>query len=200
MQVQAYGPSAWFVDDVDDPASWAAELRAARVAGVTEIVPAERTVLVVGERHRHADIGLVLARITGKAAPAVSGGHQLIEVVYDGADLAAIAEWTRLSIDEVIRRHSAALYTVAFCGFSPGFAYLRGLDPSLQLPRRSTPRTSVPAGSVAMAAGYSCVYPSASPGGWHLLGRADVRVFDPDRSEPALLRPGMTVSFTEAGR
>ena len=100
-------------------------------------------------------------------------------------------------MEELIRRHASATYTVAFCGFSPGFAYLRGLDPALHLPRRPTPRTKVPAGSVAIAAGYSCVYPTSSPGGWHLLGRSDVRVFDVDRPEPALLRPGMTVSFTE---
>ena len=111
--------------------------------------------------------------------------------------LLTTADALGLSVEELIRRHTSATYTVAFCGFSPGFAYLRGLDPALHVPRRPTPRTKVPAGSVAIAAGYSCVYPTSSPGGWHLLGRSDVRVFDVDRPEPALLRPGMTVSFTE---
>ena len=197
MQVRAFGPTAWFADEVDDPIAWVAELRSRRIDGIIEIIPAERTVVVVCERERHGDIGSVIAQIDGSAAVVESPGHQSIEVVYDGPDLAATADALGLSVEELIRRHTSATYTVAFCGFSPGFAYLRGLDPALRLPRRTTPRTKVPAGSVAIAAGYSCVYPSSSPGGWHLLGRSDVRVFDVDRTEPALLRPGMTVSFTE---
>ncbi len=196
MQVRAFGPSAWFADEVDDPISWVAELRSRRVDGIVEIIPAERTVVVVCERERHGDIGSVVAQIDGSAAVVESPGHQSIEVVYDGPDLLTTADVLGLSVEELIRRHTSATYTVAFCGFSPGFAYLRGLDPALHLPRRTTPRTRVPAGSVAIAAGYCCVYPSSSPGGWHLLGRSGIRVFDVDRAEPALLRPGMTVSFT----
>lgn len=200
MEVRAFGPAAWFADEVDDPLAWVADLRSRRVAGIVEIIPAERTVVVVCERDRHADVGAVVAEIRGSAEAAESPGHQSIEVVYDGADLLTTADALGLTVEELIRRHSAATYTVAFCGFSPGFAYLRGLDPALHLPRRSSPRTTVPAGSVAIAAGYSCVYPTSSPGGWHLLGRSEVRVFDAQRSEPALLRPGMTVSFVEVAR
>ncbi|MET0662011.1 MAG: allophanate hydrolase subunit 1 [Ilumatobacteraceae bacterium] len=197
MEIRAFGPTAWFADDVDDPIAWVAELNSRRVDGIIEIVPAERTVVVVCERQRHGDIGSVIAQIDGSEAVVEPPGHRSVEVVYDGPDLATTADALGLSVEELIRRHTSATYTVAFCGFSPGFAYLRGLDPALRLPRRTTPRTQVPAGSVAIAAGYSCVYPSSSPGGWHLLGRTAIRVFDVDRAEPALLRPGMTVSFTE---
>ena len=197
MQVRAFGPSAWFADEVDDPIAWVAELRSRRVEGIIEIIPAERTVVVVCERERHRDVGAVVAQIDGSAGVVESPVHQSIRVVYDGDDLVPTADALGLSVEELIQRHRSATYTVAFCGFSPGFAYLRGLDPALRLPRRATPRTRVPAGSVAIAAGYCCVYPSSSPGGWHLLGHSEVRVFDVDRTEPALLRPGMTVSFTE---
>ncbi len=199
MKVWPYGPSAWFADDVDDPIAWVAELNARNVVGITEVIPAERTVVVVCDRQRHGAVGAAVSQIRGSGVAADPVGHQSIEVVYDGADLAITADAIGLPVDELIRRHTAATYTVAFCGFSPGFAYLRGLHPTLHLPRRATPRTKVPAGSVAIAAGYSCVYPSASPGGWHLLGRSDVRIFDVHRVEPALLRPGMTVSFVQAG-
>ena len=90
--------------------------------------------------------------------------------MYDGEDLADVAAACGMSTDEVVRRHVAGRYTCAFCGFAPGFAYLTGLDPALHLPRRPTPRTRVPAGAVAIAAEYTAVYPSPSPGGWHLLG------------------------------
>lgn len=118
-----------------------------------------------------------------------------LDVTYDGEDLAAVADATGLSPAEVIARHSARAYVVAFGGFAAGFAYLTGLDPALHLPRRATPRTSVPAGSVAIAVEYSAVYPRESPGGWHLLGRSDAVLFDPGQASPALLRPGASVSF-----
>lgn len=94
-----------------------------------------------------------------------------------------------------MERHAAGTYRAAFCGFAPGFAYLTGLDPSLHLPRRDTPRTRVPAGSIAIAAEYTAVYPSASPGGWHLIGRTDATLFDPQRQPPALIVPGTAVHF-----
>jgi KipI family sensor histidine kinase inhibitor len=86
-------------------------------------------------------------------------------------------------------------YDVAFCGFSPGFAYLRGIDRRLHVPRRDTPRTSVPAGSIGVAAGYTCVYPSSSPGGWYLIGHTTASMWDAERNPPALLRPGRSVRF-----
>ena len=119
-----------------------------------------------------------------------------LAVTYDGEDLGRRRGGCGLTIAEVVsppqRRDATA---AAFCGFAPGFAYLTGLDPALQLPRRATPRTRVPAGSVAIAAGYSAVYPTASPGGWHLLGHTDAVLFDADRDPPALIAPGTTVHF-----
>ena len=198
MPRRSVGPAAWLIDDVAEPAAWAASLRALRLDGVHEIVPAERTVLVVCERALSEAIGGRLDEVAVAPSKATSAGATVtIDTVYDGADLASVARATGLTVDEVIDRHVHGVYSVAFCGFSPGFAYMTGLDPVLHLDRRPTPRTRVPAGSVAIAAGYSCVYPTSSPGGWHLLGRSEVRVFDARREEPALLRPGMTVSFVE---
>ncbi|WP_106401916.1 5-oxoprolinase subunit PxpB [Actinocorallia populi] len=121
-----------------------------------------------------------------------------IPVVYDGADLAEVAELTGLSAAEVAARHSAAEYTVAYLGFSPGFGYLTGLDPVLRVPRRAVPRTSVPAGSVAVAGPYTAVYPSPSPGGWRLLGRTGLALWDVRRDPPSLLAPGDRVRFVPA--
>ena len=119
----------------------------------------------------------------------------VIPVRYDGPDLDSVAEVIGRTVDDVISLHSTASYEVAFCGFAPGFGYLRGVDPELQLPRRSTPRTRVPAGSVAIASEFSAVYPSESPGGWHLLGTTALVMFDPRRQPPALLAPGTIVRF-----
>ncbi len=119
-----------------------------------------------------------------------------ITVVYDGADLAEVARLTGLTVDEVVARHAAARYRVAFGGFMPGFAYLIGLDPALVVPRLATPRTHVPAGAVAIAGEYAAVYPRATPGGWRLLGRTDAVMFDPAQDDrPALLGPGDEVRF-----
>nr|WP_255480138.1 carboxyltransferase domain-containing protein [Quadrisphaera sp. RL12-1S] len=121
-----------------------------------------------------------------------------VPVVYDGADLADVARLTGLGVAEVVRRHAATPWSVAFTGFAPGFAYLVGGDPALRVPRREVPRTRVPAGAVGLAGEFSGVYPRASPGGWQLLGRTDVPVWDPAREPPALLRPGTRVRFTPA--
>jgi KipI family sensor histidine kinase inhibitor len=94
-----------------------------------------------------------------------------------------------------VRRHTAAVYTVAFVGFSPGFPYLLGLDPSLRVPRLDSPRTSVPAGSVGIGGDQTGVYPTATPGGWRLIGRTSTALFDPRLDPPALLRAGDTVRF-----
>jgi len=123
-----------------------------------------------------------------------------ILVHYDGADLEAVARLSGLSAAEVVARHCAPVYTVAFCGFAPGFAYLAGLDDALRLPRRAVPRTRVPAGSVAIADRYTAVYPHSSPGGWNLLGRTDAVVWDAEREPPAMLAPGGRVRFVPARR
>jgi inhibitor of KinA len=127
--------------------------------------------------------------------PAAKPRNHLIPVHYDGIDLDAVAAATRLSPGEVIARHSAGSYTVDLLGFVPGFAYLSELDPSLQLPRRPEPRPRVPAGSVAIAAAQTAVYPLDTPGGWHIIGRTDTVMFDPTREPPALLQAGDIVRF-----
>ena len=128
-----------------------------------------------------------------RALPA--GEPVTLDVEYDGDDLAGVALACGLSVQEAIDLHCGAEYTVAFCGFMPGFAYLVGLPPLLQLPRRSTPRTRVPAGSVAIAAEFAGVYPRESPGGWHLLGHTNAILWDDSRTPPAMLPPGTRVRF-----
>lgn len=117
----------------------------------------------------------------------------------DGPDIDAVAKHTGLSVDALIERHSAAEYTVYFLGFQPGFAYLGGLDPALATPRRKDPRVTVPAGSVGIGGEQTGVYPTASPGGWQLIGRTSAVLFDPNRDPPSLLEPGDRVRFVPAG-
>jgi KipI family sensor histidine kinase inhibitor len=118
-----------------------------------------------------------------------------IPVRYDGPDLLEVAERTGLTVDEVIARHSARSYRAYACGFQPGFAYLGDLDEALALPRRSSPRLRVPAGSVAIAGRQTAVYPLQTPGGWHLIGSTPLRMFDATRDPPALIHPGDEVRF-----
>lgn len=195
MYRRPYGPVAWLVDDLMDPAAWAESLRAMEVPGVVEIVPAESTVVVRCTRERHDDIGHVLDMVVPASRVERSEQPVTIGVVYDGPDIADLAEAAQVSIDDVVRLHVSGSYDVAFCGFSPGFGYLRGVDRRLHVPRRDTPRTSVPAGSVGVAAGYTCVYPSPSPGGWYLIGHTAAAMWDAERNPPALLRPGQSVRF-----
>jgi KipI family sensor histidine kinase inhibitor len=126
-------------------------------------------------------------------------GEVQIPVRYDGQDLSAIAERWQTDDSGVAQRLATVRFTVAFCGFTPGFAYLAGLPAEWAVPRLSTPRPRVPAGSVALADAYAGIYPTPSPGGWRLLGHTDVTLFDPDRSPPALLSPGTPVRFVSAG-
>jgi KipI family sensor histidine kinase inhibitor len=124
-----------------------------------------------------------------------SGPVITIPVHYDGDDLDRVAELTGRSADEVIMTHTGQLWTVAFCGFAPGFGYLVGEHDRLAVPRRPEPRTRVPAGSVALADAYCGIYPRATPGGWQLIGRTEVTIWDLDHDPPALLRPGARVRF-----
>ncbi|MCW2744285.1 MAG: allophanate hydrolase [Mycobacterium sp.] len=183
------------------PAAVAAVLReriAAAGLQAAELVPGAATVLVLAPTRQ----GLpdLLALVDGlEEAVAAAPGDAAVEVTlpvsYDGPDLAVVAEATGLAVDEVVRLHAATVYTAAFTGFAPGFAYLTGLPEQLQLPRRAEPRTRVPAGSVAVADVYTAVYPRESPGGWNLLGTTDAVLFDPDRVPAALLAPGTRVRF-----
>ena len=119
----------------------------------------------------------------------------VIDVVYDGPDLAEVAGHTGLTTAQVISAHTSTLWRVGFSGFAPGFAYLVDGDPRLRVPRRSEPRTSVPAGSVALAGEFSAIYPRQSPGGWQLIGHTDAVLWDIERPNPALLTQGMWVQF-----
>jgi KipI family sensor histidine kinase inhibitor len=119
----------------------------------------------------------------------------VIDVVYDGVDLAAVAGHLGMTVEEVVDAHTRTPWRVGFCGFAPGFAYLIDGDPRLSVPRRAEPRSRVPAGSVGLAGAFSGVYPRDSPGGWQLIGRTDAVLWDINRAQPALLTPGTWVQF-----
>lgn len=190
------------VDDLDAALSLYAALQAAALPGVTDLVPAARTVLI------RLDPALTSPDQVRKATAALrlddpnraDAGAVEIPVRYDGPDLAEVASHTGLSEDEVIALHTGSPWTVAFAGFAPGFGYLTGGDPRLDVPRRETPRTRIPAGSVGLAGRFSGVYPSDSPGGWQLIGSTSERMWDLARPEPALLVPGVRVTFKAVGR
>jgi KipI family sensor histidine kinase inhibitor len=195
-----YGPGGWLVEVGEDAViGYAAAVREAAHPAVVEVVPAARTVLVrLTSAARADDVAEWLGGLTPSEVVTDRATEVVVPVIYDGEDLEAVAAACRLSPDDVVARHTAATYVCAFCGFAPGFAYLTGLDAALHLPRRATPRTRVPAGAVAIAAEYSAVYPSASPGGWHLIGRTYVAMWDLARSQPAMVTPGTTVRFRAA--
>ena len=189
------------VEDLEMVHRLHAALRELDPPGVVELVPAYRTVLIVADPGQAEALDELADRLPGLELPpaeAVAGETVEIPVRYDGEDLPEVAGLTGLEPDEVVRRHTAPEYTVAFLGFSPGFPYLVGLDPALEVPRRDTPRTSIPAGSVGLAGNQTGIYPTASPGGWQLIGRTDVTLFDPARDPPALLAPGTRLRFTVA--
>lgn len=189
------------VADLDEALALFDSLRRSPATGVRELVPAARTVLLRFDPSL-TTVGALAADLAGRplsAAVAADGPLVEVPVCYDGADLDEVASLCGLDAAEVVRRHTAAPWTVAFTGFAPGFAYLSGGDPALDVPRRSEPRTSIPAGSVGLAGPFSGVYPRASPGGWQLLGRTGLALWDLRRAEPALLSPGMRVQFVDAG-
>ncbi|WP_042365449.1 5-oxoprolinase subunit B family protein [Streptacidiphilus neutrinimicus] len=165
-------------------------------AGV-ELVPAARTVLVDGLADAAERTGLAAWLSAWAPHSATAGDGPLVEIptVYDGEDLGEVARLWGVSAEEAARRHADCSFRVAFCGFAPGFAYLTGLPDEFAVPRRATPRTRVPAGSVALAGPYTGVYPSPSPGGWQLIGRTALRLWDADRTPAALLSPGTRVRF-----
>lgn len=187
-------------DDPADLAAAAATWRASPPLDVLDVVPAARTILL--DAAPGTDL-VGLRRAAGQQldlpeAEVVSSRSVEIPVVYDGADLTEVARLTGLSPDEVVAAHTGRPWRVAFCGFAPGFGYLVDGDPRLRVTRRATPRTRVPAGSVGLAGNYSGVYPRPSPGGWQLIGRTSLVLFDVDQSPPALLGPGVIVRFIVA--
>lgn len=171
-------------------------LRANPPPGTEEIVAGAETVLVI--MRGASDVSAAVASITSTPAAAnetLKPNRFEIPVAYGGFDTGDVSAIGHLTSEDVARRHSDVEYKVAFLGFSPGFAYLAGGDPALRVPRLATPRTSVPAGSVALASEFTAVYPQSTPGGWRIIGRTDVSMFDPSCPEPALLSPGDLVRF-----
>jgi len=197
LQLRPFGPTAVLAEVADSAAarSLAAYARAARV-GADEVVPGARTVLFDGV----ADPAVLAELLAGWTPDAITERGALVEVpvVYDGPDIEDVASRWGTDVAGVVARHTSIEFVSAFCGFAPGFAYLAGLGEEHAVPRLASPRTKVPAGSVGLAGSWCGVYPSESPGGWRLLGRTDVRLWDPDRSDPALLAPGTRVRFVPA--
>lgn len=169
-------------------------------ASAHDVVPAARTVLVVGLRGAGADD--LIAAVRGAVAPEDGATREhLVEVPtrYDGDDLEEVARHWEMTTAEVVSTHTGTAFTVAFCGFVPGFAYCTGLPERLHVPRRRTPRSRVPAGSVGLAGEFTGVYPAASPGGWQLVGRTDLTLWDSAADPPATLAPGTSVRFVDVG-
>lgn len=204
VRVRPCGPTALLIEVADAAtalalATW---VRAQRVPA-TEVVPAACTVLLDGfvDAAAAASATALLRGwepILGDA-PAGSGPVVEVPVVYDGPDLDDVAAWWGVEPAEVVTRHTGLELVSVFCGFAPGFAYLSGLPREWAVPRLDSPRPRVPVGSVALADTWCGVYPTASPGGWRLLGRTDVSLWDVHRDPPALLAPGTRVRFVEAG-
>jgi KipI family sensor histidine kinase inhibitor len=178
-----------------------ATLRRHPLRGSVEHVPGARTVLVVaGAPQDLPGLAAALRELVLDPDEAPDESDELvIEVRYDGPDLQDVATSVGISPDEVVERHTTQVWTVEFAGFAPGFGYLTGSDGGLEVPRRDSPRTRIPAGSVGLAGPYSGIYPRPSPGGWQLIGRSDARLWDADRDPPALLTPGRLVRFVEVG-
>lgn len=170
------------------------------VPGIVERIPGARTVLVRFDplRISASELASVLAETEGQAGELQSTGEVIVPVQYDGEDLEEAATLVGVSAEELVNRHLAADWRVAFSGFAPGFGYVVSTDPLFDVPRRSSPRTRVPAGSVALAGEFTGVYPRESPGGWQLIGRTDAVMWDIDRTPPALLSPGTLVRFEAA--
>ncbi|WP_280417920.1 5-oxoprolinase subunit B family protein [Nocardia carnea] len=197
----------------DRVADLAAELRERSLPGVVDLLPAAETVLVTLDSPESAyrlrpEIERLVATVNEAVPGNVSrgtfpGGEPVrIPVHYDGPDLPAVAEALGLRPDEVVAAHTGTVWRCSFVGFAPGFGYLESPDERLTVARRAVPRTRIPAGSVALAGGYSAVYPRESPGGWQLIGRTDLVMWDTERDPPAVIRAGGLVRFVdaEAGR
>ncbi len=170
--------------------------------GIVERIPGARTVLVRFDplRTSAAALAEVLSATQVDAAHVPHTREVTVPVHYDGEDLSEAAGLLGVSAEELVNRHLAADWQVAFSGFAPGFGYVVSGDPLFDVPRRSSPRTRVPAGSVALAGAFTGVYPRESPGGWQLIGHTDAVMWDIDRDPPALLSPGALVRFERAGR
>ncbi len=204
MRFLPAGDDAFLIElrDLAETLAMLDALRAAPIAGVIEAVPAARTLLVrfdPGVTDRRA-LAAALGGVDLSVRRTQSGAIFDIPVIYDGEDLGDVADILGCSVKELVARHTAATYTVAFTGFAPGFAYMTCDDPTFDVPRRKSPRVRVPAGAVALGGKFCGIYPSDSPGGWQLLGRTPVMMWDADRPRAALLAPGDRVRFQRADK
>jgi KipI family sensor histidine kinase inhibitor len=204
MRVLPSGTTALLVEleTLDDVLALYAALVNEPPAGVLDVVPAARTVLLVSDPALTSlsAVADAVKRTTPRRDRREVGQLVELPVSYDGADLLEVGRLLGLDPADVVRRHVGAEWTVAFCGFAPGFGYLTQASGQWDVPRRTSPRTRVPSGSVALAGEFSSVYPRESPGGWQLIGRTEVAVFDLSRNPAALLRPGNRVRFLDVGR
>lgn len=200
MNLLPYGDTAVLLscESLDEARRWHAAIET-EVEGYDDLVMGAESVLVRTDRERVAAIRAAIGDLRPPASvPPAIGSAVEIPTRYDGPDLEAVATHTGLSHAEVIAAHTACTWTVAFGGFAPGFVYLTGEDERLHMPRRSSPRTRIPAGSVGLAGAFSGVYPRESPGGWQLIGHTDMAMWDLDRDPPAALLPGHQVRFVES--
>jgi KipI family sensor histidine kinase inhibitor len=204
VRVLPYGDAALLVelDDLDEVLAFAEAVRSDPPHGIVDVVPAARTVLLVTEPR--ADLSrlertlLALQPTQREAKPAKTADVVELPVHYDGPDLEDVATVMGLSVDDLVALHTDREWQVAFGGFAPGFGYLTRHDFTATIPRREQPRTRVPAGAVGLAGRFSGIYPSASPGGWQLIGRTDAVLWDVHRDPPSLIRPGSWVRFVAA--
>jgi len=198
LSVHRVGSDALLVDctDLAEAMALHAEARRRDVAA-HDVVPGARTVLFDGV----ADPAALADEIgSWRLEPGSSVAGDLVELPtsYDGPDLDDVAKRWDMTRDEVVDTHRGTEFVVAFCGFAPGFAYCSGLPDRLAVPRLDSPRTKVPAGSVGLAGAFTGVYPTASPGGWRIIGTTTAPLWDADRESPALLAPGTRVRFVDA--
>ena len=186
------------------------QLESAKIAGVTELVPAYTTIGIFFDPGRigafdelRTNIVRALGQDLERALPGAAASMLEVPVCYDSEfapDLDEVARHTGLSHDEIVRRHSTGSYRVSCVGFTPGFPYLSGLPPELATPRRASPRKEIPAGAVAIGGTQTGIYPRKSPGGWNIIGRAPLRLFDVERNPPALFQAGDRVRFRKISR
>jgi KipI family sensor histidine kinase inhibitor len=200
MRLRPYGRQAVLLETASTAHALALHEALTGRAGIRETVPAARTVLVAFDPASTDawQIAALADAVADGGAGTPHGAEVLVDVRYDGPDLSRTAGELGMSSDELVRRHVDGHYVAGFCGFSPGFAYLTGLDPALHVARLATPRAEVPAGAVGIAGEFTGVYPRPSPGGWRLIGTTDVAVWDAERDPPALLAPGTAVRFRAA--
>ena len=211
MRFRTCGDSGVLVElaDLDETLRVFAALRSSKAAGipgsntldaVTQLIPAARTILISFDPLLASRADIIAAVRALDVSTDVCRRSRTVEipVIYDGEDLADIAQLLGVSVPQVIARHCAHAWSVAFVGFAPGFAYLTGGDEIFDVPRRKVPRLSVPAGAVGLAGTFSGVYPRVSSGGWQLLGHTEKTMWDEHADPPALLQPGDAVRFTPA--